>query len=838
MRKTRIGVRLGLALACGTAACAAPGDDGARRAEDVATSESEVRIGASPADEREGFVGTGWSAARQTLKQRCITSENLVRSTGQATSEFSLRRLSSRSDVEQSLAIEADVRTRFWKLQAHTTLNALKAMTSTELADSYAFSSQVQVDSLSLNPDDYRLTQTGQNAVRNGNWQDACGDEYVHQIKRGGRFFLVVRFDFATMDAKKEFRSTLEVNIDAPKIALQTAASIATKNNRLANRMALRVEAFQFGGKAVSLGEALGGASNEAATAFVSCSLTNLDACNTFVSKALSYALGTDERGGFPKQVQDTPGNLEYETSPWREIGYQAAPAIIGERLGRARDELGYKYQQIWDNRVRVDRILNGQYRLPTDQRGGLEEAARKLQEAERNVGAAIETCYDLVRFDAMGNPETPTVNACVDQVSALAVPEVDRNLFLSAGEHAIAARREELGANDGLGQPTASPPCNGAPAGEVVDFAPKTLTAGGGLVQHYQAGSIYWNPVLGPRIVRGTIRDKFACRAESLEELGYPSDDSHRTPDGTGNVTTFERGAMYQRDGASPFEVHEPLFKKYTRLGEQAGALGYPLTDVTTAPDGVGRYARFQNGWIYFHPSNPAEPADAGGGRAYAIFRDLGDKWQALGAERGTLGYPIQDQVVQLATSSVRTRNGFLVSTPTFGLHFTYGPIALTYAANSGPGGWLGVPTTDHTFAANGEYVAFEHGGVLWKSGLAARALQTDVFRYWRTFPFDFGYPRTEAIDVFDGGTETVFERGGIFMTPAGLFAVREPYYSTYTPSRDCLRLPTSWIKEKTENRGGHIPRRRRYVTYHYQEFQGGRVVDDPERGMKVECR
>jgi len=82
-------------------------------------------------------------------------------------------------------------------------------------------------------------------------------------------------------------------------------------------------------------------------------------------------------------------------------------------------------------------------------------------------------------------------------------------------------------------------------------------------------------------------------------------------------------------------FEVHGGIRAKYEALGGAAGPLGLPLTDETTAPDGVGRYNHFERGSIYWTPRTGP----------MMVRGTVRDRWAASGWERGPLGYPVQDQ-------------------------------------------------------------------------------------------------------------------------------------------------------------------------------------------------
>jgi len=80
---------------------------------------------------------------------------------------------------------------------------------------------------------------------------------------------------------------------------------------------------------------------------------------------------------------------------------------------------------------------------------------------------------------------------------------------------------------------------------------------------------------------------------------------------------------------------VHGAIRDEWSSLGWERSFLGYPVTDETVAPDGVGHYNHFQNGSIYWSPSTGAHEVQG-------LIRD---KWASLGWEQSYLGYPTSDE-------------------------------------------------------------------------------------------------------------------------------------------------------------------------------------------------
>jgi len=64
---------------------------------------------------------------------------------------------------------------------------------------------------------------------------------------------------------------------------------------------------------------------------------------------------------------------------------------------------------------------------------------------------------------------------------------------------------------------------------------------------------------------------------------------------------------------------------------------LGYPVTDETGTPDGVGRFNGFQGGAVYWTPRTGA----------HEVHGAILSTWASLGWERSALGYPVSDEFV-----------------------------------------------------------------------------------------------------------------------------------------------------------------------------------------------
>lgn len=119
----------------------------------------------------------------------------------------------------------------------------------------------------------------------------------------------------------------------------------------------------------------------------------------------------------------------------------------------------------------------------------------------------------------------------------------------------------------------------------------------------------------------------------EVSDLLGRLTDIGDRTvvalPDDQSAVLASANGA---------FEVHGEIGIRYRALGGSGSVLGYPTTDETGTPDGIGRFNHFQAGSIYWTPATGAH-------EVHGLIRTF---WAAGGWERNSaLGYPISDELI-----------------------------------------------------------------------------------------------------------------------------------------------------------------------------------------------
>ncbi|MFE3579975.1 FG-GAP-like repeat-containing protein [Streptomyces vinaceus] len=219
-----------------------------------------------------------------------------------------------------------------------------------------------------------------------------------------------------------------------------------------------------------------------------------------------------------------------------------------------------------------------------------------------------------------------------------------------------------------------------------------------------------------------------------------------------------------------TPRSLCGPILAKFLAKGGTA-ALGYPTTDVTVSTDTVGRFVHFRResetsdrSSIYWHPSTGA----------WTVVNGIRNKWIALGAETGFLGYPTSDenstfdQVGAVSTFSKGGGNGAIYWSPETGSWSLQGTVYKKYIALGGPSSPLGYPTTDeirHTDGI-GRYNHFrlrtqtsDTASIYWTTTTGkAWSVRGSIRAKWIALGAEksfLGYPQSDEYEVYGGPRE-----------------------------------------------------------------------------------
>ncbi|MBB4197218.1 hypothetical protein GGD83_001004 [Rhodoblastus sphagnicola] len=131
-----------------------------------------------------------------------------------------------------------------------------------------------------------------------------------------------------------------------------------------------------------------------------------------------------------------------------------------------------------------------------------------------------------------------------------------------------------------------------------------------GGRFNDFQHGSIYWHPKTGAHVILGAIRDKWRQPGWGAGWLGYPTTDETTTPDGIGRFNHFLRvtngaeASIYWTPKTGPVEIYGDIRKRWAQLGWERSSFGYPITPEFQEYQGTPiRSQQFEHGKLWWSP-------------------------------------------------------------------------------------------------------------------------------------------------------------------------------------------------------------------------------------------
>lgn len=311
------------------------------------------------------------------------------------------------------------------------------------------------------------------------------------------------------------------------------------------------------------------------------------------------------------------------------------------------------------------------------------------------------------------------------------------------------------------------------------------------GLITQTDAVSSLAFDVVGPRYLL------YRRMGEEAGPLGRPISNEYPTFYGTGVISRMQGGLIITGNQTGTHEVHgaislayayQPMYDPFPER-----SFGFPVTDETSTPDGVGRYNHFTVGSIYWTPSTGA----------HRVSSELRDVWARMGWERGPLGYPTRGDAPTAdgRGRSVRFQGGAVVASPEYGVHEVHGGIAASWQRHGAEQGLLGPPATDElpTPDGRGRFNHFQGGSVYWTPTTGAWEVHGAIRETWSRLGWErgaVGYPVTDELPTPDGrGRFNHFERGSVYWTlTTGAHEVRggfRAYWSSTGWERGWLGYP-----------------------------------------------
>ncbi|TKJ35620.1 hypothetical protein [Blastococcus sp. CCUG 61487] len=229
-----------------------------------------------------------------------------------------------------------------------------------------------------------------------------------------------------------------------------------------------------------------------------------------------------------------------------------------------------------------------------------------------------------------------------------------------------------------------------------------------GGCFQWFEGGTIYSSNSTSPQWVFGGIREKWDSLGLENGPLGYPTSDEQDALGG-GRMQTFQNGSIYWSPRTGARVMSAAMTAGFDARGGIGGGLGYPVSDTVCGLRDSGCYQVFQGARMYSSASTPV----------HRVFGGISEKWDALGLENGPLGYPVSDETGGLAGGGTYQlfQGGAIYWSPTTGAQPVSGAIRDAWAAAGAESSALGYPAEDGRWVAGGISQRFQHGTLTWDS-------------------------------------------------------------------------------------------------------------------------
>ncbi|XMG35186.1 trypsin-like serine protease [Amycolatopsis bartoniae] len=338
----------------------------------------------------------------------------------------------------------------------------------------------------------------------------------------------------------------------------------------------------------------------------------------------------------------------------------------------------------------------------------------------------------------------------------------------------AVESRTDDL--HDALTQQTTSPILAryldlGGPSSFLGNAIGSEFAAAGGTGQNYEHGAIYYSAATGAHIVQDQILAKYLAIGGPAA-IGFPVTDQNTTPDGIGRYNHFGftdpagDASIYWTPTTGAHEINGAIRGKWAALGWETG-LGYPTTDETAVTGIDGSAGRYND----FSLADTASIYWSTNSGAHEIRGDIRKKWLALGGAP-KLNFPSTDE--SITPDGIGRYNHFnhpdgasVYWTPSTGAHEIQGAIRTKWAAmgwETGPG----YPTTDESITPDtiGRYNHFTNStSIYWSPSSGVHSVAGTIRDRWASLGWEagrLGYPTSDEYSI-TGGRRSDFQHGYI---------------------------------------------------------------------------
>ncbi|GAC1440817.1 MAG: hypothetical protein NVSMB55_06870 [Mycobacteriales bacterium] len=232
-----------------------------------------------------------------------------------------------------------------------------------------------------------------------------------------------------------------------------------------------------------------------------------------------------------------------------------------------------------------------------------------------------------------------------------------------------------------------------------------------GGRAQRYVNGRISYSSGTGAHETVGPVAVRYTSVGAEGGALGFPVTGTLVSRDARGQANRFQGGRISSYPDYGTFVLHGDVAAQFAAAGGEDGVLGFPLSDSTATTDGRGQFARFQHG----------RASQLGGAEVFLTHDVLAEAYERARAEDGHLGFPIAAEEAVPGGRAQRFETGRISFSAGAGAHWLSRAIAAKYVELGAETSSLGFPTADETDIDQSPWrggpqtrtVTFEHGSI-----------------------------------------------------------------------------------------------------------------------------
>ncbi|MGY1635030.1 LGFP repeat-containing protein [Geodermatophilus sp. SYSU D00742] len=280
-------------------------------------------------------------------------------------------------------------------------------------------------------------------------------------------------------------------------------------------------------------------------------------------------------------------------------------------------------------------------------------------------------------------------------------------------------------------------------------------MTFSGGWGQNFERGSVYVTAE-GSFVTYNAINAVYQ-RLGGPNVLGFPKGAERGI---TGGWTQqFGVGSVYV-SAAGSYATVNAIDAEYQRLGGPSSALGFPAGGERSYPGGWGQ--AFERGSLFLSAAG-----------TFPTYNAINARYQQLGGPRSALGFPVGLERSVAGGWSQQFEHGVLYVSAA-GSWPTINAIHAAYLELGGPAGVLGFPAGPEVAVAGGWSQQFQSGSLFLSAEGAYPTVNGIDAKYRQTggaagpLGFPTGFERT-----LPGGWSQAFQKGGIYISTVGSFAV-----------------------------------------------------------------